>query len=376
MPFTFVHTADWQIGRPFRGFGDRLGAVLEDARLAAIERIAAAAHKAGAGHVLVAGDVFDAETLPHRTLWPAFERMANSAAIRWHLLPGNHDPARVGGLWHRLRANGVPSNIHLVMEAQPVEIEPGVYLLPAPLTTKSRHRDPTEWMDRVSTPTGALRIGLAHGSIYDFASDGNDATIHPNRARSAGLDYLALGDWHGAKRIGAETWYSGTPEPDRFGDPTSGQALVVRASAGQPPSVDAVRTGHFVWAEETTAISALSDLEARGAALVGLAPSADRLLLRLSIKGTLGADERAQLASWTERLEARLRYLSLDLTGLHTRIAGEDLRQLFSDDPRLGEVARRLAQRIGNAGDKESRIADRALMRLVEISRTRQAGAA
>ena len=37
-----------------------------------------------------------------------------------------------------------------------------------------------------------------------------------DRAGHAAQDYLALGDWHGTRRIDARTWYSGTPEHDRF----------------------------------------------------------------------------------------------------------------------------------------------------------------
>ncbi len=34
----FIHTADWQIGKPFKQFGDR-ESVLRQARLVAIEKI-------------------------------------------------------------------------------------------------------------------------------------------------------------------------------------------------------------------------------------------------------------------------------------------------------------------------------------------------
>jgi len=51
----FIHTADWQIGKPFKQFGDR-ESVLRQARLVAIENIGRLAAKEGAAHVLVAGD--------------------------------------------------------------------------------------------------------------------------------------------------------------------------------------------------------------------------------------------------------------------------------------------------------------------------------
>ena len=90
-------------------------------------------------------------------------------------------------------------------------------VLPAPLTAKSTSRDPTAWMDAAATPSGSLRIGLAHGSVQGFGSAGEaNVPIDPARAKSAGLAYLALGDWHGTTRISERVWYSGTPEPDGF----------------------------------------------------------------------------------------------------------------------------------------------------------------
>ena len=64
MRLTFIHTADWQIGKRFGAFPADKAAVLRDRRLEAVDRIAAAATSAGASFVLVAGDVLDSETLP------------------------------------------------------------------------------------------------------------------------------------------------------------------------------------------------------------------------------------------------------------------------------------------------------------------------
>ena len=51
--------------------------------------------------------------------------------------------------------------------------------------------------------------------------------ITSEEARRAGLDYLALGDWHRTLQIGPATWYAGTPEADRFNSQEIGQALLV-----------------------------------------------------------------------------------------------------------------------------------------------------
>ena len=102
-------------------------------------------------------------------------------------------------------------------------------------------------MDGAATPEGALRIGLAHGAIQSFSEDGGGLDIiAPDRAIRAGLDYLALGDWHGTRQVDARCWYAGTPETDRFKANDSGQALLVELdAAGALPRVTPVVTGRF-----------------------------------------------------------------------------------------------------------------------------------
>ena len=153
-------------------------------------------------------------------------------------------------MWERLETSEHrPDNVILLLREDPVEIEPGVFLLPAPCRRKNPGRDLTEWMDRAETPEGAIRIGLAHGSIRDFsAGRPQSSVIDPKRVEQARLDYLALGDWHGTVEVGDRCWYSGTPEPDRFRKNDPGNCLWVQfAGLGEKPSVERVGTKRFAW---------------------------------------------------------------------------------------------------------------------------------
>jgi hypothetical protein len=58
-------------------------------------------------------------------------------------------------------------------------------------------------MAEATTPADAFRIGLAHGAVQTFSEHGNPALIPPDRAASAGLAFLALGDWNGQGRTSA-----------------------------------------------------------------------------------------------------------------------------------------------------------------------------
>jgi hypothetical protein len=96
----------------------------------------------------------------------------------------------------------MPANIHLHLTPEAVPMADGsAWLLPAVLTRRHAGADPTGPMDSAATPDGAIRIGLAHGSVTSFGTDA--ASTHNliafDRPERAGLGYLALGDWHGAQ---------------------------------------------------------------------------------------------------------------------------------------------------------------------------------
>ena len=143
-----IHTADWPIGKVFKQFGDKEES-LRQARLTAIESIGRLAVQESAGHVLVAGDVFDNEVPTEVTLRAPLERIKLFPQVKWHFLPGNHDPHRPQGLWERLTRLGVPANVHLHLT-----LGSDAVLLPAPLTRKSETNDLTDWMDKTGKLTG------------------------------------------------------------------------------------------------------------------------------------------------------------------------------------------------------------------------------
>lgn len=107
-------------------------------------------------------------------------------------------------------------------------------------------------------------MGLAHGSVQGLLSDDIDATnpIAPDRAKASRLDYLALGDWHGTKQINPRTWYSGTPEPERFRNNEAGNALIVTITEpGAVPEVTQIPTGRYQWHQWRETLAVESDLD-------------------------------------------------------------------------------------------------------------------
>ena len=364
MTLRFIHTADWQIGRAFRSMPAGLAGELAAARLDSIGRIAAIARQKGAVHVLVAGDVFDGEGLETVTVRRALERLAAESAIQWLLLPGNHDTARPGGLWERMARIGMPDNVVALLKPEPYILNRDTIVLPAPLTSKNPGSDPTAWMDQAATPEGAARLGLAHGSVQGFGSEGESSVmIARDRAVRAGLGYLALGDWHGVKSIDPRTWYSGTPEPDRFPDNEPGFVLAVTLDGTAPPAVEKVRSATFTWAKAAATIYAPEDLLPLEQAIARYHDAPARLVLRLTLSGGLSLSGHAALAAWREVWAGKVRHLDVEDGLLVVIPQSNDIETLGGEGP-LAAAARSLEAIHQNTTHPDSAAAGLALVRL------------
>ncbi len=372
-----IHTADWQIGKVFRFAGDETMPLLQQARLDAIRRIGKLALAEGAAMVLVAGDVYDREAISDHTLAKPLEAMRAFPGIDWHLIPGNHDPDRPNGLWQRAQALGLPDNVRIHLDAKPVSLQEDVYLLPATLRHHHSTDDPTAWMNEAPTPSGAMRLGLAHGSITEFGqSTATPNLIDPDRAKKAGLAYLALGDWHGTMRINAHTWYAGTPEPDRFDRPEAGQALLVDIDGGNKPNVTPRRTGRFTWVSEAATLHETEDVRSLSQRIREAYSDLSSLLLNLNLEGRLSLEAMLAVEQVIETsLSAALCHLRLSREGLMVKPSSEDLDTL-ARDPVIRKTVQHLTAIAETPDHPEREIAARALQHLYLVCHKRHQEAA
>lgn len=325
MSHIFLHSSDLHLGRAYGGFPEDIRGRLREARHTVIARLATAAREAGASEVLLAGDTFDAETPSPETLRHALRAMATEGNLRWFLMPGNHDSLAASELWRRILVDA-PPNVVVLTDPAPVEMAPGVWLLPAPCTHRHPGRDLTESMS-AATPAGAIRIGLGHGAIMDFTSDGGSpGIIPPDRARLSGLDYLGLGDWHGRMQIGPATWYSGTPEADGFKHDTIPGALAVRiVGSGALADASMVSTGQFHWLRPTLDLLPGEDTATR---LSDILPSDARrrdTLVRVEAAGRLTLVERAAFEARLAAIAPDFGWFEADLARLSTEVKADDL---------------------------------------------------
>jgi len=366
----FIHSSDLHLGRRFANMPEEIRGRLREARHAVLGKLAAAASNHGSGVIMLAGDTFDTETPSPEIRRQTLAEMAAHAPLQWIILPGNHDSLQASQLWNALRAEA-PDNVVLAMEPAPIMLSADATLLPAPCTTRRPGRDLTEWVGGAATPDRNIRVCLAHGGILDFSEDGDaSGIIAPDRAKRSGLDYLALGDWHGTMAVDARTHYSGTPEPDRFKHNEPGRALAIEIpAAGAEPIVTGVETGTFSWRTQPLHLLGEDDPAALLQRLLPEGVKRRQTLLRILASGRTRPEGQTSLTAAIEHAAPEFAFLGLDNVGLETDCEAGDLDAIDKAGA-LRIAAEELLTDSDNAAlsSSERQVAREALLRLFSYS--------
>ena len=386
----FIHTADWQIGKPFLQIKDEQKRFkLRQERLNVISRIRDVVRIQQSQFLLIAGDLFDSPTPSGSFVTEVLEEIGKMN-VPVLVIPGNHDHGALGTVWHSDDFNKyqkqMAPNLMVILENNPVEIEDAV-ILPCPLLRNQDNTDPTLWLrnlDWGKISSSKPRIVLAHGGIHDFKgrdysyegdghSDSNNL-INLNHLLNDEIDYIALGDWHNLKQVSENTWYSGTPEPDRFDqgdDNQRGQVLQVNISRGQIPEVKSIATGRFNWHNISFRFNSDADLSRFARQIEDLTDGRVlRDLLRVQISGGLSLSGHHHFELLKTDLENKL--LRLRIKGECYRVPeAEELEKLTNniENPLIAEVATRLVERLKNEEDKDSEQASITRSALCELYR-------
>lgn len=164
--------------------------------------------------VLLVGDTFESHRVPSGLVDRAASLIA-AASTPVVLLPGNHDPAIPGGIYERLAAI---SNLYVLG----VTHEDGIIFPHLDLEVWGRaHRDYGNMMPFETLRPRCTRwqIALAHGHYQPLeeriAFPGPSWLISDEEIEATGADYVALGHWNRAAKVGnggVPAYYSGSPE--------------------------------------------------------------------------------------------------------------------------------------------------------------------
>lgn len=349
----FLHTSDWQIGMKGGGLG-QAGALVAKQRIETIDRLLSIAEEHGADFVLAAGDLFEDNRVSYSDVEAVARIIRDHPDVEIHAIPGNHDLPGPGSVWNRSALSGIP-NLIVHLKAGPVKVRNGVTLHPFPVFSRYSSTDPLSNLPNLAQSEG-IHIGMAHGSLTTVAfgrdEEGITLPLDPAHVERAGLDYLALGHWHGTRLIDADgsrcrIAYSGTHEQTSFEEVDAGNILIVEIEEkGSIPKVEVIRSGQLTWGNEQVEFVEDANLDR----LRRLLETANFNLLRLELSGVLAESLYSEYQRLLEG--ARARFLDLRVRDEKLHWQTDDKAPLTLTDASLEEVLRRL-QGLHTAGTAE-----------------------
>ncbi|MGZ6260549.1 MAG: metallophosphoesterase family protein [Candidatus Limnocylindrales bacterium] len=235
-----LHMADVHLGARHQDLG-QAAAEQRERQFDAFRRALDLALAEHVDVVLVAGDLFDSNQQPRRSVERAAAELGRLPAAGAHVvvIPGTHDVYDHSSLYriHDLAAlAGVkPGGDGLVVltPERPEVVFPALDLVVygRVFDTKRAPRSPLAGFSAAEETRARWRVGLVHGSLrIEGKIEADDVLFTTEEITNSGLDYLALGHWHSFQqgRAGGTTWaYAGAPEPVAVDQDGAGQVILV-----------------------------------------------------------------------------------------------------------------------------------------------------
>jgi DNA repair exonuclease SbcCD nuclease subunit len=235
-----LHTADVHLGARHADLGEQASAQRER-QFAAFKATVDLAIETKVDIVLIAGDLFDSNTQPRRSVQRVAAELKRlvAAKIRTVLVPGTHDVYDRSSIYRAYDLSamaGVSPDDDFVTVLSPDR--PDVHLAACDVVvhgpcfaTKRAPHSPLRDLDVSADDRATWHVGLLHAAVaIPGRTDGDDVVVTPDEIAATGLDYLALGHWHSTQqgKAGRVTWaYAGAPEPVAVDQDRAGKVLQV-----------------------------------------------------------------------------------------------------------------------------------------------------
>lgn len=200
-----IHTSDLHLGSKITAHLDPRRAEIRRRELQdGFARLVLQARELGASAIIIAGDLFDEESVSRRLIEATLATVAATPEITFFYLPGNHEGDAISSC-----ATLIPENFKIFGKSWSEFSLFGVRIL--------GRSELSEDMLRTIPSGGGRCVAVLHGELREGSSSGT--VIGTSDIARAEIDYLALGHYHSysARTIGkAEVVYSGTPEGRGF----------------------------------------------------------------------------------------------------------------------------------------------------------------
>lgn len=369
----FVQTSDWQIGMKGGGLGTA-GPIVREIRIESIHNVLKSAREQKVDFVLLCGDTFEHDMVGQEDVKRVVTIFNQYPDTPIYLLPGNHDMSGADCVYDRPIFQRV-SHLTILRTSDSVRVSDAI-LHPCPVPSRLTTQDPTGTIPVVGEVDG-IHIGVAHGSLVGKSPvpswEDVDLPIDPACVDRTGIDYLALGHWHGHTTFEDSTGtariaYSGTHEQTKYDEDNAGHCLLIQIDRkGDAPKILPVRTGQLTWVSaefEMRDSSSLTELEKYFESIRGFD------MVRLVLFGELPLESKEELDNLLEFQTTVHKNLRVELDSLNITVPPSLEGPRDFGDPILNQTETYLEQLLANATDpRERRIVVEALAHLQRLGK-------
>lgn len=311
MSLRILHTADNHIGISFGRYPESTQGRLIEERFTALERIVATANEREAHFLVVAGDLFDKQTVTKKQIELAVGILAGFEGEHVLVLAGNHDyyEGAKNKLWKWFQDAAEGTCILALLEPTTKrfacdDVEVCFYACPCPSKHGENHM--IGWVADAEKPDGLIHIGLAHGNVEGLGLDAEQRYFN-----------MSEEDMRGA---GVHTWLLGHIHVPAPAPGMTGRPLYFMPGIHTPDSVKCSHPGHAWWIE----------LEADGSCRHEQLSVGGVRFTRLR-RELRGASEIESLRTECSALDGPNTVLDLQLSGRLKNEEMADLRNLLND---------------------------------------------
>ena len=361
MSLRILHTADNHIGISFAQYPDIVRDRLSEERFSALERLVAMANQRQAHFMVVAGDLFDKQTVTKGQIERAVRILATFEGENVLVLAGNHDyyEGADNKLWRWFRNACDGTCVLPLIEPTTKDFECDdcrvrFYACPCPSKHSKEHT--IGWVADAEKAPEFIHVGIAHGNVAGLGLDADQQYFN-----------MSEEDMRGS---GVYTWLLGHIHAPAPALGTTGRPLFFMPGIHTPDSVKCSHPGYAWWIELgpdgscrheqlscggvrfvrlKRSLEHAADIESLRAACEAL--DAPNTVLDLQLTGRLKEDELTELNRMVSDMASRFLHLTreqdiapvLDAAGIAKRFSEGTLPNmllvgLLADEANVGDA--------------------------------------
>lgn len=236
MPIKLLHTSDVHLEAGFAFLGER-ASMHRKTQLSTFNQIIEKINSEKFDIFFIAGDLFDTPFPSENMKIAVFDALKKleDNNIYTAIIAGNHDRLEPGSVYLDKNFTKLnPEYTQIFNNPEKVTWEIPSLDVTVYGVSLYKQKDNSSPLDKIKKSTSTkYHLALLHGSL-DLGKDNANNPMDTAKLKSAGFDYVALGDWHSTKKISDSpaVWYSGSPELIHIDQVGAGNVLEVTIDNG------------------------------------------------------------------------------------------------------------------------------------------------